>query len=165
MRRTITWAVALAIALATLGLSAPAAAAAPAPQKAETTISFVIPDAVPGAVVPMGYFGNGNYWYTKWVYAGGQLVLTGNIRFSWSHMWYIKTHWNTNAALAAAVCQAVPSTAGKAACTAYAIYVAATVRSKVNAAIYHKKCLTVRFGLPPYPVFAGAAIWEVTCTR
>lgn len=143
--------------------------AAPA---APSSVSFAIPTAglspaqVGSLMIPMGtYYSNGNYYYTQWVYSNGTPVLTGNIRFSWSYMWKIKNGWTTNAAAAALVCGFMPTGVAKTACGLYVLYVGVAVRSKVNTAISHSKCLTVRFALPPYPFYRAAGWWEVTCTR
>lgn len=140
-------------------VSATQAQAAPAPAQAPAVSTVA-------TLTSGSYLANGDYWWTAWVYAAPYgVTFTGNDRFSWSHMWYIKTHMATSSALAGAVCMAIPSTQAKAACTAYAAYVASTVMAKVNHAITYKKCLQVRFGLPPYPFYAAAGWWEVTCTR
>lgn len=159
----------LVVLAAAFALTGPAHAAPAQPYAAAPAqvaeMSFVLPASITPAMVPTGYVANGNYWYTKWVYVNGRAVLTGNLRFSWSHMWYIKNNFTTNSAAAAILCAAVPTTAGKAACGLVALYSGKTIYNKVVAAIKNKKCVTIRFGLPPYPYYVGMAWWESTCTR
>lgn len=166
MKSSLRLTIALVVSLLMCGALLNTASATPVKSEV-ATVQAAAPAVETVTTLTSGsYLSNGDYWWTAWVYASPYgLTWTGNDKFSWSHMWYIKTHMATNSAMAGAVCMAIPNTQAKAACTAYAIYVGVTVNNKVNHAIANKKCLQVRFGLPPYPIYAAAGWWEVTCLR
>lgn len=160
MHRTRMTMVTLAVIVSLLGLAAPTASA--------TTVAAPSTTVTQTAALPtmadVATAGTGNVFYTKLRLYNSSPILTGNIRYSWSFMWKLKNGWTTNAAAAGIACAFMPSGAAKTACTAYALYVGLRMKSAVNTAISHRKCLVVTFGLPPYPPYAAGRLWETTCT-
>lgn len=102
------------------------------------------------------------FWYSAYTY-NGRVYTVGNVRYSWSHMWYIKNSMSTVQGLITAACGLLPKPAN-AACAAVVSLVYGGLRSAVNSAISKRKCLAVRFPMPPLGGLVSYRLAQVTCT-
>ena len=127
------------------------------------------PTAAPAAVVTVDYphyypsGGQGSdFWYQPVLtWAGWKTAVY--VRYSWTRMWYIKSHMGTPQAAATAVCGFMPTSAGIAACVSAVSVLYWRIRSLVNQGIAEKRCLRIRFPAPPLYGYVTYQATLVTC--
>jgi len=118
--------------------------------------------AVPAQAVTIPGTKGTQFWYST-VILNGRIYTAGNIRYSWSHMWWLKNNIDTVTAFSAIACSGLskaPGIACAALVTAYMTY----MKSVVNKGISSKTCMEVRFGMPPLGALQVSRVRLVQCT-
>jgi hypothetical protein len=119
--------------------------------------------AVPAVqAVPVPGTKGTEFWYSAVIY-NGRPYTAGNLRYSWSHMWWLKNNIDTISAFSVIACSGLtraPSVACAALVTAYMTY----MKGQINTGISTKRCLEIRFGMPPLGAVQVSRIRLVSCT-